>query len=231
MKAMILAAGLGTRMRPLTLTTPKPLIEVAGKPLIQWHIERLVTAGITDLVINHAWLGAQIESFLGTGKQFGCAITYSAEASPLETGGGILRALPQLIGSMNDLFLVVNADVFCDVDFSGFISLPIQQQDLGALLMVENPEWHSSGDFMFAENTGYLHANQGIAYTYSGISVLRGRLFEGCADGVFGLAPLLRQAIAQECLRGSLHTGYWSDIGTPERLHRLNEQLRLGEVR
>lgn len=231
MKAMILAAGLGTRMRPLTLTIPKPLIAVGGKPLIQWHIERIVTAGITEIVINHAWLGEHIEAFLGNGEQFGCSITYSAEGQPLETGGGILRALPQLIESMDDLFLVVNADVFCDVSFHSFISLPLHPQDLGSVLMVHNPEWHPSGDFMLADNSDYLQSEIGVPYTFSGISVLRGRLFDGCSEEAFGLAPLLRNAIAQERLRGSLHTGFWSDVGTPERLDLLNQQIRLGEVK
>lgn len=222
MKAMILAAGLGTRMRPLTLTTPKPLLQVQGKPLIVWHIERLVAAGVTELVINHAWLGEQIEKFLGDGSRWGCQIAYSPEGEPLETGGGILRALPALIEHPDELFLVVNADVFCDLDVTGLIQQPLADTDLGVLLMVDNPSWHAEGDFRWQSETGYLHPVEGESLTYSGISILRGRLLENCAPGAFGLAPLLRQAIAAGVLRGVRHAGYWSDVGTPERLALLN---------
>lgn len=234
MKAMILAAGLGTRMRPLTLTTPKPLLKVADKPLIQWHIERLVEAGITDLVINHAWLGDQIEDYLGKGSALGCHISYSPEGEPLETGGGIFRALPLLIDSPDECFLVVNADVFCDVSFSEFLKPELNSNDMGRLLMVDNPDWHPNGDFLLDESTGYLQVDQGRSLTYSGISLLSGRLFEGCseiyADGVFGLAPLLRQAIAKNQLQAKRHAGFWSDIGTPERLDAVNEKVKAGEV-
>ncbi|TVQ72984.1 MAG: nucleotidyltransferase family protein [Oceanospirillales bacterium] len=234
MKAMILAAGLGTRMRPLTLTTPKPLLKVADKPLIEWHIERLVNAGITDLVINHAWLGDQIEDYLGMGNALGCDIRYSPEGEPLETGGGIFRALPLLIDSPEECFLVVNADVFCDVSFSEFLKPELNSNDMGRLLMVDNPDWHPNGDFLLNESTGYLQVDQGRSLTYSGISLLSGRLFEGCseiyADGVFGLAPLLLQAIAKNQLQAKRHAGFWSDIGTPERLDAVNEKVKAGEV-
>jgi len=234
MKAMILAAGLGTRMRPLTLTTPKPLLKVADKPLIEWHIERLVNAGITDLVINHAWLGDQIEDYLGMGNALGCHIRYSPEGEPLETGGGIFRALPLLIDSPEECFLVVNADVFCDVSFSEFLKPELNSNDMGRLLMVDNPDWHPNGDFLLDESTGYLQSDHGRSLTYSGISLLSGRLFEGCseiyADGVFGLTPLLRQAIAKNQLQAKRHAGFWSDIGTPERLDAVNEKVKAGEV-
>lgn len=228
MKAMILAAGLGTRMRPLTLKTPKPLLVVGGKPLIQWHVERLVAAGISHLVINHAWLGEQIEAFLQDGSAFGCQITYSAEKEPLETGGGILRALPQLTHSMDEVFLVINADVFCDLDIGQFIASELQSTDLGRLLMVDNPGWHVHGDFRLNEDNHYLYSQHGTSLTYSGISLLRARLFEGCEEGVFGLAPLLRQAIDQGRMQGIRHRGYWSDVGTPERLAAVNTYLQLG---
>ncbi|WP_151670378.1 N-acetylmuramate alpha-1-phosphate uridylyltransferase MurU [Nitrincola schmidtii] len=234
MKAMILAAGLGTRMRPLTLTTPKPLLPVADKPLIQWHIERLVNAGITDLVINHAWLGEQIEDYLGKGEALGCHIHYSAEGEPLETGGGIFRALPLLIDSPGECFLVVNADVFCDVSFSDLLQPELKCNDLGRLLMVDNPDWHPNGDFLLDESTGYLQTDHGRSLTYSGISLLSGRLFEGCAEnypeGVFGLAPLLRQAITRNQLQAIRHKGFWSDIGTPERLSAVNEKVKAGDI-
>lgn len=230
MKAMILAAGLGTRMRPLTLTTPKPLLKVDNKPLIQWHIERLVEAGVTGLVINHAWLGDQIEAYLGNGEKFGCHIQYSPEEEPLETGGGIFRALSLLIDSPDESFLVVNADVFCDVVITDLIEPSLSKDDFGRLLMVDNPEWHADGDFLFDVCSGYLNAEQGESLTYSGISLLSGRLFEGCSEGVFGLAPLLRQAINKNALQAIKHKGFWSDIGTPERLNAVNEKVEAGEI-
>lgn len=230
MKAMILAAGLGTRMRPLTLKTPKPLLEVGGKPLIQWHIERLVEAGINELVVNHAWLGEQIESYLGSGERLGCSIQYTAEGEPMETGGGIFNALHKLIKHEDERFLVVNADVFCDLDFNAFLTPDLAEQDLGRLLMVKNPVWHDKGDFLFDQSSGYLQSNFGESLTFSGISLLRGRLFHECQPGVFPLAPLLRDAIARNQLQARKHLGFWSDIGTAERLDDVNQMLMRGEV-
>lgn len=230
MKAMILAAGLGTRMRPLTLKTPKPLLEVGGKPLIQWHIERLVEAGINELVVNHAWLGEQIESYLGSGDRLGCSIQYTAEGEPMETGGGIFNALHKLIEHEDESFLVVNADVFCDLDFNAFLTPDLAEQDLGRLLMVKNPAWHAKGDFLFDQSSGYLQSNSGESLTFSGISLLRGRLFHHCQPGVFPLAPLLRDAIAKNQLQARKHLGFWSDIGTPERLDDVNQMLMRGAV-
>ncbi|QEW07498.1 N-acetylmuramate alpha-1-phosphate uridylyltransferase MurU [Nitrincola iocasae] len=224
MKAMILAAGLGTRMRPLTLHTPKPLLQVGGKALIVWHLERLAASGITQVVINHAWLGEQLEAELGNGQSWGLDICYSAETEPLETGGGILKALPQLITESDDRFLVINADVFCDLDLRLLIDTPLAEQDLGVLLMVDNPKWHEQGDFKL-DSSGYLHPENGRSHTFSGISVLKGHLFESCQSGRFPLAPLFRQAIASGCLRGVYHGGCWSDVGTPERLYQLDRQL------
>ncbi len=228
MKAMILAAGLGTRMRPLTLKTPKPLLKVGGKPLIEWHIERLVDLGITQLVINHAWLGEQIESYLGSGERFGAHIEYSAESEPLETGGGIFRALSKLITHEEDTFLVINADVFCDVSWEDLLSQPLKETDVGRLLMVPNPSWHPSGDFLLNKASGYLSLNQGEPMTFSGISLLRGRLFAGCRDESFALAPLLRKAIVAHQLQGVAHQGVWSDVGTPERLAEVDRLLHEG---
>ncbi|WP_417579241.1 N-acetylmuramate alpha-1-phosphate uridylyltransferase MurU [Nitrincola sp.] len=224
MKAMILAAGLGTRMRPLTLHTPKPLLKVGGKALIVWHLERLAASGITQVVINHAWLGEQLEAELGNGQAWGLDISYSAETEPLETGGGILKALPQLITDADDRFLVINADVFCDLDLRLFIDTPLLEQDLGVLLMVDNPDWHVQGDFKL-DARSYLQTEKGRSLTFSGISVLKGRLFDACQPGRFALAPLFRQAIANQRLRGVYHAGRWSDVGTPERLYQLDQQL------
>ncbi|KGK43082.1 hypothetical protein LH51_01890 [Nitrincola sp. A-D6] len=224
MRAMILAAGLGTRMRPLTLHTPKPLLKVGGKALIVWHLERLAASGITQVVINHAWLGDQLEAELGCGKQWGLEISYSAEPEPLETGGGIFKALPQLINYPDDCFLVINADVFCDLDLSVLTGISLSEQDLGVLLMVDNPDWHAQGDFKLADS-GYLHPVDGRSLTFSGISVLKGRFFESCQPGCFPLAPLFRQAISGGYLRGVYHGGSWSDVGTPERLYQLDQQL------
>lgn len=229
MKAMILAAGLGTRMRPLTLHTPKPLLKVGGKALIVWHLERLAASGITQVVINHAWLGEQLEAELGSGQAWGLDICYSAETELLETGGGILKALPQLISASEEHFLVINADVFCDLDLRWFIDTSLSGQDLGALLMVDNPEWHEQGDFKLGVN-GYLHPEEGHSLTFSGISLLKKGLFDSCQPGCFPLAPLFRQAIACGRLQGVYYGGCWSDVGTPERLYQLDQQLGEGKV-
>jgi MurNAc alpha-1-phosphate uridylyltransferase len=216
---MILAAGRGERMRPLTDHTPKPLLEVGGKPLIVWHIERLAAAGHRQLVINHAHLGEQIERRLGDGGAWGIDIHYSAEGEgrALETGGGIFRALPWL----RDPFLVVNADVWCDVDFADLI---IAEDDLAYLLLVDNPPHHPGGDFSLAEGR-VLQADIG-RLTFSGIGVYRAALFAGCEPGAFPLAPLLRRAMDAGRVGGRRHRGQWTDIGTPERLRQLDQALR-----
>ncbi|KAA0874035.1 N-acetylmuramate alpha-1-phosphate uridylyltransferase MurU [Nitrincola tapanii] len=225
MKAMILAAGLGMRMRPLTLTQPKPLIPVLDKPLIVWHLEKLAATGIRDVVINHAWLGEKIEAYLGTGQAWGLNLEYSAESEPLETGGGILKALPKLVEQEEECFFLVNADVWSDFDYSRFLRKPLLPEDLGCLVMVENPDWHRQGDFRMDER-GRLHPEQGRALTYSGISLLRASLWTGQVPGVFPLAPILRQAIAADRLVAEVHTGHWSDVGTLERLTQLEQQVR-----
>ncbi|BBP61908.1 N-acetylmuramate alpha-1-phosphate uridylyltransferase MurU [Pseudomonas sp. St316] len=212
MKAMILAAGKGERMRPLTLTTPKPLIRVGGVPLIEYHLRALARAGFTEIVINHAWLGQQIEDHLGDGSRFGVNIGFSPEGEPLETGGGIFRALP-LLG--DEAFVVVNGDVWTDYDFSA-LRRPLE--GLAHLVLVDNPEHHPNGDFILAD--GKVHDGQTPAdnLTYSGIAVLHPRLFDGCTGGAFKLAPLLRAAMAEGRVSGEHLKGHWVDVGTHERL-------------
>ncbi len=229
---MILAAGRGERMRPLTDHTPKPLLPAGGKPLIVWHIERLVRAGITDLVINHAHLGQQIEDALGDGSQFGAAIRYSPETTALETAGGIVQALP-LLG--DEVFAVINGDIWSDYDFA---RLPERARQLGSsddlahLVLVNNPEHHPSGDFPLHDGRllppqdsvlSTLHSK----LTFSGIGLYRSALFSGLTRGVAApLAPLLRSAIAEGRVSGEHHTGYWLDVGTPQRLEELDQKLR-----
>lgn len=217
---MILAAGRGKRMRPLTDAKPKPLLTVAGKPLIVWHIERLAAAGIRDLVINHAHLGQQIEDVLGDGAHWGVRIRYSAEGEgrALNTGGGILRALP-LLGESP--FLVVNADVWCDVDLD---RLALPPATLVNLVMVDNPAHHPEGDFSLVADR--LHEQGQPRLTYSGIGAYSPALFADSRPGAFPLAPLLRDAIARGRAAGVHHRGQWSDVGTPERLAELDRQVR-----
>lgn len=217
MKAMILAAGRGRRMRPLTDHTPKPLLRVGGKPLIVWHIERLAAAGYRDIVINHAWLGEQIPELLGDGSSRGVRIHYSAEGEQaLETGGGIHRALP-LLGDAP--FLVINGDVWTDMDFA---LLPASPDGLAHLVLVPNPAHNPAGDFSMSE--GRLGHGK-PKYTYSGVGIFRPELFAGCTGGAFPLAPLLRQAISGPGIGATLHEGRWFDIGTPERLEVIDRLL------
>jgi MurNAc alpha-1-phosphate uridylyltransferase len=217
--AMILAAGRGERMRPLTDHTPKPLLVVGGRPLITWHLERLAAAGIHNIVINHAHLGEQIEQALGDGSTWGVHIRYSAEGegSALETGGGIHRALA-LLGDTP--FLVVNGDVWCDADPT---VLSLAEGDHANLLMVDNPRHHPSGDFHLQQ--GRLDAVREPRLTYSGIGLYAAALFDGCTPGAFPLAPLLRRAMAQGRVGGVYHAGRWVDVGTPQRLAELDQML------
>ena len=212
MKAMILAAGKGERMRPLTLTTPKPLVPAAGKPLIEYHLEALARAGITEVVINHAWLGQQIEDHLGDGSRYGLSIRYSPEGEPLETGGGIFKALP-LLGEAP--FLLVNGDIWTDYDFARLLA---PMPGLAHLVLVDNPGHHGRGDFHLTDG----HVRDGDeapgTLTFSGISVLDPALFAGCQPGAFKLAPLLRQAMAEGRVSGEHYRGQWVDVGTLERL-------------
>lgn len=217
MKAMILAAGRGERMRPLTDHTPKPLLVAGGKPLIRHHIERLAAAGIRELVINHAHLGAQIEAALGDGSGFVVEIRYSPEEQALETGGGIFRALP-LLGP--EPFLVVNGDVWTDVDLAG---LAIGAGDLAHLVLVDNPSHNPKGDFVLIDDR--VQSEGAPRLTFSGIGLYRPELFDGQTPGAFPLAPLLRQAMAAGRVGGQRHDGHWFDIGTPERLAALDAWL------
>lgn len=212
MKAMILAAGKGERMRPLTLTTPKPLVRAGGVPLIEYHLKALAIAGFTEIVINHAWLGQQIENYLGDGSQYGLRIQYSPEGEPLETGGGIFRALP-LLG--DEAFLVVNGDIWTDYDLS-VLHQPIA--GLAHLVLADNPAHHPTGDFALVD--GQVRDGQPDAdtLTYSGIAVLHPQLFDGCSAGAFKLAPLLRKAMADGQVTGERLNGHWVDVGTHERL-------------
>lgn len=211
MRAMILAAGKGERMRPLTLTTPKPLISVAGVPLIEYHLRALARAGFKEVVINHAWLGEKIEAHLGTGEQFGLNIQYSVESQPLETGGGIYQALKYLGDAP---FVLVNGDIWTDYDFSA-LRKPLT--GLAHLVLMDNPEHHVEGDFSLQQEQVTL-PQAGNSLTYSGIAVLHPQLFADCVGGAFRLAPLLRQAIARGQVSGEHFTGHWIDVGTQERL-------------
>jgi MurNAc alpha-1-phosphate uridylyltransferase len=216
---MILAAGLGKRMRPLTDNTPKPLLLIGGKPLIVHHIERLVAAGFTELVINHAYLGQQIEQALGDGEAFGAHIAYSPEPAPLETGGGIVQALP-LLG--DEPFVVVNGDIWTDYPFARLIHQSIH---LAHLVMVENPGHNPQGDFHLSEQRGVTVVGEGQRLTFAGISVLDPKLFSGCSAKVFPLLDPLLRAMDDQAVSGEAYKGQWVDIGTPERLQEINERL------
>jgi MurNAc alpha-1-phosphate uridylyltransferase len=218
MRAIILAAGRGERMRPLTNTRPKPLLEVNGKPLIQYHVENLARAGINEIVINHGIFGDQIENYLGDGGRFQAIIQYSAEGNnPLETGGGIYQAL-SLLG--NEPFLAINADIWTDFPFQ---NLPAQPTGLAHLVLAENPEHNPDGDFAICD--GHLENTGSRKYTYSGIGIYRKELFDEMSGGIFPLTPLIRKAADKHQVTGEIYDGVWLDIGTPERLARLREQV------
>ena len=215
---MILAAGQGERMHSLTDNLPKPMLSVAGKPLLQYHVEALAQAGFTDLVINHARFGDRIEAFFADGAAFGVNIRYSAEGdSPLETGGGIKRALP-LLG--DDPFLVINGDIWTD-----FLpdSLTPSVAGQAHLVLVANPPYHPDGDFVL-KNGAVLSSGQ-PKYTFSGIGVYQPSLFNSIRSQVFPLAPVLRQAMQDRQVTGELYRGRWFDIGTPTRLAALEDYL------
>lgn len=221
MKAFILAAGRGERMRPLTDHTPKPLLLAGGKALIAWHLERLAAAGFKEVIINHAHLGEQIEAALGDGSAWGLSIQYSPEPpGALETAGGIANALP-LLG--DEPFLLVNGDVYCDVDFGLFSGLTAANAHL---VMVANPAHHSGGDFSLdGDRVVYAHGEQ--TYTYAGIAVFSPSFFANIKRGeIMKLRPLLDAAIAAGTLTGERHSGRWVDVGTPQRLAELDTELR-----
>lgn len=228
MRAMILAAGLGSRMRPLTLTTPKPLLPVAGKPLIEYHIERLVAAGVTEIVINHAWLGEQLERYIGDGQRFGAVVHWSAETEPLETGGGIFKALPLLCKERGEPFLLINGDLFTNYPLAQLVNYTLERQSLAHLVMVANPEHNPAGDFQLQQ--GRVKEQGDSKLTFSGLSLISPQLFDGCSAGKFPLAPLLRKAMQSGQVSGEYFTGYWRDIGTPERLQDVSEDIAKGWV-
>jgi len=227
---MLLAAGRGERMRPLTDHTPKPLLEAGGKPLIVWHIERLARAGITDLVINHAHLGTQIEAALGDGSRYGACIRYSDEGTALETAGGIAYALP-LLG--DEPFAVINSDIYCDYDFALLPERAAALQasgDMAHLVLVDNPPHHPNGDFALSGNRIYALPPSPfplpVLLTFSGIGIYRPSLFSHIPRGGSApLAPLLRAQIALGKVGGEHHRGLWVDVGTPQRLAELDSQL------
>lgn len=224
MKVMLLAAGKGTRMQPLTLQTPKPLLEAGGRSLIAHQIRKLHAAGFRDFVINHAWLGEQLEAVLGDGTALGVRIQWSPEGEPLETAGGIVHALP-LLGE--EPFAVVNADIWTDYPFSRLLQ-GLPRGMLARLVLVANPEHHPQGDFVLAAG-GQVQARGTSANqtrTFSGIAVYHPRLFAGVEAGPRPLLPLLLQAMAAGRVCGEQHTGSWMDIGTPERLQTLDRLLQ-----
>ena len=219
MKAMILAAGRGERMRPLTDHTPKPLLPVAGKPLIVHTIDQLVSAGFSEIVINHARFGQQIEDKLGNGKALGASIAYSPEGDePLETAGGIINALP-LLG--NEPFLVVNGDIATDFPFVNLGNINV---DLAHIVLIDNPPHNPQGDFAL-DNLDSVSEIGKNRLTFSGIGLYHPDLFKAIPPGKSKLAPLLRKAMATKQVTGQYYTGFWMDIGTPERLHELDNHL------
>lgn len=233
MKALIFAAGLGERMRPLTDSTPKPLLRVGGKPLIEWHLEKLAALGVRDVVVNTSWLADQFPAALGDGARWHLRLHYAFEGdTPLETGGGMWNALP-LLGDAP--FLLVNGDVWTDFDFAG---LPREPRGLAHLVMVDRPPQATHGDFAL-DADGLVRADGEHGLTYAGIGVYRPQLLEGWREAVpdpvlangkpkFPLAPLLRARMARGAITGEHHRGRWTDVGTPERLDRLDAELRTG---
>jgi MurNAc alpha-1-phosphate uridylyltransferase len=222
MRAMILAAGRGERMRPLTDAHPKPLLKVGGKALIEYHLEHLASCGFKEIVINTGWLGSQVPAYLGDGSRWGVSIQYSHEGWPaLETGGGIFNAL-SLLGDAP--FLVVNGDVWTDWSIpSPQLPASWKNDSLAHLVLVNNPPHHPDGDFGLFE--GRVTDVDPERYTFSGIGFYHPQLFAGCHAGAFKLAPLLFAAVQQGRVTGEIYSGRWYDIGTPERLAQLDQQL------
>ncbi|MFK5984945.1 MAG: nucleotidyltransferase family protein [Pseudomonadota bacterium] len=227
MRAMILAAGRGERMRPLTDKCPKPLLKVSGKALIEYHLVALQKAGITEVVINHAWLGEKIEASLGDGARYGLSIFYSPENNALETAGGIIQALPLLVSDEEQDFLVINGDIYSNYDLRLLLKQKFSSK--AHLVLVNNPLHHPQGDFFLSN--GYLstlNARQTSTqekYTFSGISLYKAEFFAGLTQGERALAPLLKQAMLTGHVSGELYQGLWTDVGTPERLQQLENQL------
>ncbi|AKC87626.1 N-acetylmuramate alpha-1-phosphate uridylyltransferase MurU [Pseudoxanthomonas suwonensis] len=229
MRALVFAAGLGERMRPLTDHTPKPLLEAGGKPLIVWHLEKLAAIGVDEVVVNTSWLAPRFPEVLGDGSRWGLRLHYSYEgATPLETGGGMLHALP-LLGEAP--FLAVNGDIWTDHDFA---RLPREPRGDAHLVLVDNPEHHPQGDFALGSDGG-VTVDGAARLTFSGIGIYRPGVLEGWRDTVdgdpgtqprFRLAPLLRAAMARAAVTGEHHPGGWTDVGTPARLAELEGRLR-----
>ncbi len=225
MKAMILAAGRGERMMPLTARCPKPLLSVAGKPLIEYHIKKIALAGIKQIVINVSYLGQQIQRWLGDGDQFGVSITYSLEHSPLETGGGIKKILPIMAG---EPFLVVNADIWSDMDYKALVSMAFDTDNMSAhLMMVPNPCHHPEGDFGLADDN-LLLSTAAHTFTYSGVGLFSEKLFVNsvCQQDRFPLLPLFQHGITNKQITGQVFDGFWCDVGTPQRLQQLEQHLQ-----
>ena len=233
MKALVFAAGLGERMRPLTDSTPKPLLRVGGKPLVEWHLERLAAIGVREVVLNTSWLAAQFPQALGDGSRWGLKLHFLHEGEvPLETGGGMHNALPVLCGDDDVPFLAINGDIWCDHPL-GTLPAP---RGAAHLVLVDNPAHHPGGDFVLAAD-GSVSAEGTPRLTFSGIGVYRRALFDGWrevigaragADAVpprFPIAPLLRAAMARGAVSGEHHRGRWTDVGTPQRLAELDALL------
>jgi len=222
-KAMILAAGIGARLRPLTDHTPKPLLKVAGVPLIEHHLRRLAAAGLSEVVVNVSHLGGQIEGYCGDGTRWGLALRYSREEVPLETAGGILHAR-SLLGEAP--FLVVNGDVWSDFSFETLIGQPLRARENARLVLVDNPPQHTGGDFSLDAGSRVGHrATGGASYTYAGIGLYSWELFAGLAPGKTPLRPLLDAAIDRGALGGLHYSGSWADVGTVQRLRELDARL------
>lgn len=230
MKAMILAAGLGNRMRPLTLHTPKPLLAVADKPLIVWHIEKLVAIGVEHIVINTAWLAEKLVEALGDGSAFGAKILWSHEQEGLETAGGIINAL-DLLG--DEPFILVNGDVWTTMDFSALLQVELGD-NLAHLVLVENPPQHPQGDFKLSDGRAFLFSQDfdsvraGESLTYSGIAVYSPSMFKGLEAGKRPMLPVLQQAMQNGRVSAQKMQATWVDVGTPERLSQLDQQVLAG---
>jgi len=219
-RAMILAAGRGKRMKELTKETPKPLILTKGKPLIEWHLEKLSATGFQDIIINICYLPAMIKNFVGDGSSWGLNVTYSEENPVLETAGGIKNALPYL---GDEPFAVINADIFSNFDYAKLRLINLDKTCDGYLVLVENPEHNQTGDFGLSENNSVVLNSENL-HTFSGIAVYHPRLFNNLKKGVrMQLLPLLKTSISDSLIKGELFRGMWSDVGTPKRLALINK--------
>ena len=217
---MILAAGRGKRMKELTKETPKPLILTKGKPLIEWHLEKLSATGFQDIIINICYLPAMIKNFVGDGSSWGLNVTYSEENPVLETAGGIKNALPYL---GDEPFAVINADIFSNFDYAKLRLINLSKTCDGYLILVENPEHNQTGDFGLSDNN-YVVLNSENLHTFSGIAVYHPRLFNSLKKGFrMQLLPLLKTSISNSLIKGELFKGMWSDVGTPKRLALINK--------